>query len=309
MELTETEKFIKSARAAHGDRFDYSKTEYVKSGIPVIIICAVHGEFFQKPVYHLSKTKNGKSRGCHKCGPAHKHTQDEWVQKAVEIHGDKYDYSQSVYRYGKQKITIRCKKHGNFEQQASSHIGKDKCGCPRCGFDKGSSLRVKDTVYFINKSKEAHGNYYDYSLVDYKNRSTEVTIICPKHGQFIQLPFNHYQGKGCSTCNISTGETKVARQLEYLGYEYEQQKKFPDCKNIHCLPFDFYIPAINTIIEFDGRQHYEPVDRFGGEEFFKKTQHNDAIKNKFAADTGKHIFRIRYDQDVSTEIDNFLSEM
>ena len=141
--------------------------------------------------------------------------------------------------------------------------------------------------------------------MDLRN-STPITIICRKHGEFKQIPTNHYAGKGCSICKNSQGEVKVATYLDKLNIAYDQQKKFEECKNIHKLPFDFYLPEYNALIEFDGRQHTEVCEIFGGEEGLQKTQFNDAIKNKFANDTNKPMLRINYDQDIELSIDLFM---
>ena len=120
------EDFIKKARQVHGDKYDYSKIEYVNSNTKVCIICKVHREeYWQTPAQHLS------GRGCPKCANENSRlTQQEFIRKAKQVHGDKYDYSKTIYVNARTKITVTCLQHGDFEQYAASHLaGK---GCPKC---------------------------------------------------------------------------------------------------------------------------------------------------------------------------------
>jgi predicted nucleic acid-binding Zn-ribbon protein len=123
--VNNTEEFIQKAKEVHGDKYDYSKVEYVNSHAKVCIICPEHGEFWQSPNNHL----NGK--GCPKCiNPNHGLTTEEFIQKAREVHGDKYDYSKVEYKGGLTKVCIICPKHGEFWQIAREHLRGQ--GCPIC---------------------------------------------------------------------------------------------------------------------------------------------------------------------------------
>ena len=124
-----TEDFITAARARHGERFDYSLVAYVKSTTPVKIICLVHGIFEQEPNSHL---QNG---GCKRCGieaRSEATTKDTkfFIDKAKEVHGDRYDYAKSDYLGATTTIEIGCKIHGSFWQQPNTHYKGH--GCPKC---------------------------------------------------------------------------------------------------------------------------------------------------------------------------------
>lgn len=127
------EEFIERSKKKHGDKYDYSKVEYVNMYTKVCIICPIHGEFWQKPLSHLN---NG---GCKKCGVQQSAKQrslsvDEFVCKAKQIHGDKYDYSKVLYKGLKHKICIICPEHGEFWQAPDDHLrGK---GCKLCGYNR-----------------------------------------------------------------------------------------------------------------------------------------------------------------------------
>ena len=152
-------------------------------------------------------------------------TTEEFVQKAKEVHGDKYDYSKVEYKNARTKVAIVCPIHGEFEQGPSMHLfGK---GCPKCG----GSIKLT-TEAFIKKAREIHGDKYDYSKVEYKDSKTMVTIICPTHGEFRQIPATHLQGKGCLKCglvsrvdkirNTTSDFIKKAREIHGDKYDYSK---------------------------------------------------------------------------------------
>lgn len=132
------ERFVKDAKMAHGDKYDYSEVDYVNAVSNVKIICPVHGAFSQKPANHI------RGIGCSKCsdivaGEKRRLTTDEFIAAAKLAHGDKYDYSKVVYVTSHEKVEIICPEHGSFWQSAVNHIKGNKAGCPGCavsGFDQ-----------------------------------------------------------------------------------------------------------------------------------------------------------------------------
>ena len=188
-----TNDFIAKSREVHGDKYNYSLVDYKSMRDKVCIICPKHGEFWQLPLSHL----NGSA--CPKCKGVNL-TNEEWINKAKEIHGNKYDYSKTVYINSYEKIKIICPKHGEFWQLPSKHIMGQ--GCPKCGIDNRVNKQFLSTNDFIAKSREVHGDKYNYSLVDYKSMREKVCIICPKHGEFWQYPFDHINEHGCPKCGM-----------------------------------------------------------------------------------------------------------
>ena len=214
-----TEEFIKKAREVHGDRYDYSKTILTKSTNKICIVCPEHGEFWQNPYNHL----NGHE--CPKCGYLkrwfiRKTTTEEFIKRAKEIHGDKYDYSKVEYKNPTTKVCIICPEHGEFWQTPNAHLNKQ--GCPKCG----KKLKLT-TEEFIKKAREIHGNKYDYSKINYINNRTPICIICPEHGEFWQTPKNHLRGQGCKKCtkfHKLTTEEFIKRAKEIHGNRYDYSK-------------------------------------------------------------------------------------
>jgi very-short-patch-repair endonuclease len=198
-----TEEFVKKSKEIHGDKYDYSNVEYKKVNEKVIITCKEHGDFEQTPNGHL----NGL--GCFKCG--HKMfilSNNDFINKAKEMHGDKYDYSNVEYNKMNEKVIITCKEHGDFEQTPSNHI-THKQGCPICG---GSCL--SNTTEFIEKAIKKHGDKYDYSKVNYINNHTNVIIICKDHNEYEQTPQTHLSGCGCRLCGVETMKTKQKTDID-----------------------------------------------------------------------------------------------
>ena len=220
-----TEEFIKRAREVHGDKYDYSKVDYKNIREKVCIICKEeegHGEFYQTPRDHLLK-----GQGCPKCTGKAKLTTENFVKRAREVHGNKYDYSKVVYKNSQEKVCIVCKDggHGEFYQTPNSHLKGS--GCPKCYFESAGNTRRLTIEEFIERSSGVHGNRYDYSKVDYKNIREKVCIICSKHGDFYQSPSSHLLGSGCPRCGgvgkSSTEEfVKVAKEIHGDKYDYSK---------------------------------------------------------------------------------------
>lgn len=284
------DKFIKKSRTIHGDRYDYSKTVYTGYEAKLNIYCHTHGDFSQTPHDHLGGC------GCPQCGKL-KNIEDRTLtteifrQRARLIHGLKYDYEFAVYKDSQSKVKIICSQHGPFLKSPDSHISQRQ-GCPKC------ADRTLTKEEFVNRSVLVHGCTYDYSFVFYQNSYTKVDIRCKKHGSFLQVPFAHLRGQGCPSCKVSSGEFAIGATLAKLGISYESQKRFSGCKDEIRLPFDFFftIHSHRFLIEYDGRQHFESIELWGGQEYLAEIQHHDAIKTAFAASNGFILIRIPYTQ-------------
>ena len=103
-------------------------------------------------------------------------------------------------------------------------------------------------------------------------------------------------GLKCPECYPleSLGEKNIENYLISNNINFEKQKRFKECKNIRTLPFDFYLPKYNILIEFDGEQHFKPINHLGGEKHYKNTIRNDEIKNKFCKSNNIQLLRIPY---------------
>jgi hypothetical protein len=291
--------FIDDFINANNDKYDYSLVNYIDNKTKISVICKEHGTFEITPFNH----KNGI--GCKKCGiiaRTEKRRKNNWLPDIVKLHGDKYDYSKSKYINSKTKIEIICRNHGSFFMKPGNHLRGQICY--KCAFD------VYDTTTFIDKSNIIFNSLYDYTNVKYINNKKKVEIICKNHDSFFISPTNHLQGQGCPKCNLSKGELKVSKYLESNLIKYEIQKKFNNCfsNKKKKLPFDFYLPEKNICIEYDGEQHFRPIDYFGGIDTFNKQKFNDSIKDKYCLDNDIRLIRIPFNRYNDIE-DILLSEI
>ena len=349
-----TEEFIKRAREIHGDKYDYSKVNYINSITPVTIICPVHGEFKQRPDNHIF----GKT-GCPYCNGGMKYTQEEFIKRAKEVHGDKYDYSKVNYIDSITPVTIICPIHGEFEQKPVYHLSGN--GCSMCsgtkkltneefierakgilgdgfGFEKTNYIDINTPVIitcpihgdiqkiphhilslhsgcpycngrvkitqeeFIKRAKEVHGDKYDYSKVNYVNSNTPVTIICPIHGEFEQIPSVHLSNHGCPMCNSSRLETTIRVFLQNHNIKFEEQKTWDWLRYIQPQYVDFYLPTFNVVIECQGLQHFIKSDLFDRSEELETRTDRDINKQKLCLENGILIY---YFSNLSTNIKKF----
>lgn len=350
-----TEDFIQKSKNVHDDKYDYSLVEYKNNNTKVKIICPIHGVFEQIPRSHISGI------GCYKCGKG-TINRDIFIQKSIEKHGDKYNYSlvDDGDFSNMKKVEIVCPQHGSFFLQPKLHmcgVGCSKCAgnrkltteefiemskkkyasynfdytktkytgynnsltiiCPKHGdFEVIPALHLNGTSvcnlckksktwnfdYFRDCANLTHGNKYEYFSDDFVNSITKTKILCKKHGLFYQRPDSHVIGAGCPICKESRGERVIANFLDKFNIKYERSKKFDDCKLISKLPFDFYLSDYNICVEFDGIQHFEPRDRFGGIEEFNKVALRDAKKTQYCLDNNIRLIRISKISDIEEKL-------
>lgn len=216
---TTLDQFLTRARAAHGDRYDYSRVVYRKVEAKVEIICPEHGPFWQTPMDHAA------GHGCAACGVekgAASRRQDAatFIARARAKFGDTLDYSQMDYRNTTTAVTIVCPEHGPFPQTPSEHLAST--GCPMC-----TGLKPITREIFLERARETHGDRYDYSQVDYQGWRVPVAIGCAVHGTFWQAPKAHAQGHGCLACSglqpvALSGFLTRAQAVHGDRYDYSQ---------------------------------------------------------------------------------------
>lgn len=147
---------------------------------------------------------------------------EQVLEQFKKVH-NKYDYSLVEYVNNTTNVKIICPIHGTFEQTPKNH--KKGCGCPECGRNSTTNSKKSTTETFIKKAKDIHGNTYDYSLVEYIDSATKVSIQCIKHGTFLQSPRDHLSGKGCIKCGGRCTDTtesfiKKAKNIHGNAYDY-----------------------------------------------------------------------------------------
>jgi hypothetical protein len=130
-------------------------------------------------------------------------TQDVFIQRAKEKHGDKYDYSKVDYKNKDSKVTIICPIHGEFEQIANSHMRG--IGCVKCSHER----KYSNTEDFILKAKAIWGETFSYEKVDYLSSKDKIIVTCKTHGDWITTPNRILSGHGCPKCKAINHRKKV----------------------------------------------------------------------------------------------------
>jgi len=210
-----------------------------------------------------------------------------FLDRATEVHGDKYSYENMNYVRNKEKINITCKIHGIFAQTPHDHLrGR---GCPNCGGKKQSN-----TKEFIEKARAMHGDVYDYSRTVYSRAIDKVDIICKKHGPFNQRADSHLSGQGCRSCP----DHKSSPELELIGiimdklpHDIIETSISPTWMN-NSREVDIYIPEKKFAIEYNG--DYWHSEKFGRGKEYHVYKSNQA---KNAGITLLHVWDSRWNSD------------
>lgn len=207
------DEFIQKSIAMHGPAYDYSLVKYEKNTLAVDIICSNHGLFKQKPVNHLA------GRGCQECGKAKKSMSlnkgiDFFIRKSLDVHGDRYDYSRSVYVLAKTKIEIICTEHGPFWMTPNAHTNGQ--GCAKCADALNANKRLKPFSEFLLQANAAHSDKYQYIESTYSGDSRKLEIVCGNHGSFWQSPNSHLKGRGCPKCSVPGFDVEKPAHLYLL---------------------------------------------------------------------------------------------
>ena len=219
------EEFLEKCRISHGYKFDYSLTKYKNNRTKIIVICPEHGKSYQIPLLHI------KNHGCPECAKIikakkRKKPKSQILSEFKLVHKNKYNYDKFECITVSAKGIITCRIHGDFLQTAHSH--KNGSGCPKCGRNSCNKRKSKDQV--IKDFQKIHNHQYDYSNMIYITSSSDVEIICKKHGPFWLKCSKHKSGRGCPKCSKEKLIKKLSlnvilkRFKDTLGDRYDYSK-------------------------------------------------------------------------------------
>ena len=275
---------------------------YQDSETPILHKCLLDGyEWLAKPGNILF------GKGCPKCAGNLQLTPDEYVDKLKEV--NPYVIPIENYVNANTKIKFKCLIDGHqwLAKPSSLLMG---CGCPKCGIKKSSDSRKLNKEDVIKRIEYRGGIILNQE--EYINCYEEnLKIICPSCGdKFITslIKFTKHKGFLCNNCfsNESSGEHKVRIFLENNNIDFIQEYIFDDCKDKNSLLFDFYLPVYGVCIEYQGEQHYRPIEYFGGEESFYLQQKHDQIKRNYCKHNNIKLLEIPYWEDIEKVLNNFL---
>lgn len=274
--LTQNE-FLQVSNIQHNYKYDYSKSIYKNRRSDIIIGCKKHGDFIQGAGAHMY------GNGCSICANNIKCKNEEFIEKAIKIHGDKYTYNKVDYIDAHEKIIITCLKHGDYSQKPNSHLNGS--GCRKCFNNKIGDFTRKKKEDFIKEAIEKHGDRYTYSKLNYIDNKEQVEIICKKHGSFFQSPSNHLGGSGCSKCSNNQTSKPENELQEFVKSFYSIE--INNRKILKGKELDIYIPELKKAIEFNGLYwHYS-------KKYFVAGKH--ALKSNICREKGIILLHLRED--------------
>lgn len=286
-----TEIFITRANIVHNNKYDYSKTIYIKAIEKVDIICPEHGVFKQAPNQHIL------GDGCKKCS-FKEHTTESYIKDASIVHNNKYNYSKVVFTILKDKIIITCPIHGEFKQSAGNHLFT-KHGCRKCSDNRTSERNKLTQVEYEERIKKELPIQYKFISAFYiNNRNCNFICSCSKHGEFTKknrtVKVNMIT---CPLCTESRGEQIISEFLTKTNIKYNREYSFEGCRYKKKLRFDFFLPDYNMCIEFDGVQHSNKKgSKFSSE--FELGVLRDNIKNEYCQNNNIKLLRIAYNEKI-----------
>ena len=303
------EEFIKEIKQKFGDEYCFLE-RYQNAKTP--ILCR-HSCGYE---WRISPTNILPGKGCPRCKKRIHYTlsdaQKFFQEKGLILLADKYYDANTPMPY-------QCKKHldkGIQYRTLSAIINTDTPGCRYCGYERSKEKQLD--MELINEVKQCFAEH-GLNLLENTYKGAKEKYLCscldnPDHGTFfIQYDNVKFLHQGCPICSESRGERKIRMYLIARNIPYEQYKTFDDLrgKRNHPLSFDFFLPDYNLLIEFQGKQHKEAIDYFGGQKQFDDQVLRDQKKEKYAKDNNLTLLSIWYDQinDIEKILDNYINSL
>ena len=238
-----------------------------------------------------------------------KKTHAEFVEQVADISKGEYEVT-GTYTYANDHIEMYHTECGNkFLIRANNFLQGKRCSA--CKVDRMKKYQRKSQQLVEKQLSEKHNG--SIILVDeYVNTHTKVKFKCLKCDTIFEAePNSVLRLSGCPTCNIPKGEKFISDYLKSKGIRFTRQKRFKDCKSKRTLMFDFYLLDLDILIEYDGLQHFKPIEYFGGKEAFEDQKRRDKIKNDFSITSGIPLIRIPYkytQKKVTTVLDEIIGD-
>ena len=232
----------------------------------------------------------------------------KWFLERATILHPEYDYSNTIYRGSTENISIICPKHGEFTIYAGNFLYKN-VSCPVCKQEE----KRKTSEEFQEELKNINSN--TILLNNYVNWDIKVKVQCKKCGNIWEsFPLNLLRGRSCPKCNQSKGEKAIEKVLNENNIEHliQYQIKVPSSINSSGNAYiDFYLPDYNLFIEYNGIQHYIPIEYFGGKLSYEHQFIRDNYIKQYCTEHNIELLEISYTQynDISSIINNKLKQM
>lgn len=263
----------------------------------IIWECTIHGEFSTS----WNCIKSGI--GCPKCGTmstSNKRKKDfEYVKSKFKEKG--LTVVSTEYKNNETPLSYICDKHPELGIQTARYGNIQKKNarmCATCSADQSKASMTKTHAEFLVEMNSVHGNKYTV-LGTYLGAKHKIKIKCNVCSQEWNSAPNHLTGgHGCPNCNESLGESKIKLWLLQHNVDFDPQYRFSDCIGIRRkMPFDFVLwkdAKVKSCIEYQGQQHYFPIEMFGGAKAYEIQLINDDIKRNYCKDQNLELYEIPY---------------
>lgn len=266
---------------------------YVKSSQPVEMIHIACGStMFPRPNDLFSYEYFCNS--CRKSELSGRLTKEEFDKKLRQASNNNL-YLVSDYLGHDKKVEVHCVTHNlSYVVSALSVLRKDRTTCPGCKRDKARRAQAKDLSTVNEQLLKKHKGRI-VLVGEYVNTHTKADFECQVcKNVFSSEPNSVLRISGCPFCSQYTGEVLISDFLTREGINFESQVTFDGLVDKRSLSYDFYLPDFNLLIEYNGEQHYRPIEFFGGEDYFKVQVYHDELKSAYAKDNGYRLLSIRY---------------
>lgn len=258
-------------------------TEYIACDKKLKFKCSLGHIWETKPYYLVNN-----NTWCPQCNKSNKDNIDTFKKIAIENNGECLS---NKYVNCKTKLKFKCGK-GHIWESIAHDVKYSKVWCPYCSNSKKLTIEQMQEIAIERGGKCLSEMYI--------NSHTKLLWECKEGHQWEAKPCDiKNSNKWCPICNESHGENMIEKYLTHNQIFHLREVKFDDCKNHYKLPFDFYLPDYDIIIEFDGRQHFEPVNFYGCSDERALETHinlkrNDEIKNIYCKERNIKLIRIPY---------------
>lgn len=291
------DEFIKRCQEKFGNKYIFDKTEYININTEITITCPVHGDIKVVPNNFL------KSLGCKECSKENNKIQEKISLKTIKEKLDKkhdgnISFIEEKYKGIDALATFYCKNH-QTEYKTTTYNAIKGVGCPQCQKESKQQKTFIGKEEFITRAIKVHGEKYNFDKLIYNGRKHQGIITCPIHGDFNIKLENFLKGYGCPKCSQTIGERIIENKLIESEIPFIYQASFPFLKTKQGKKsLDFYLPEYNVGIEYQGSQHFVPIQKFGGQEHLSKQIERDKIKFQLCKDNNIDIFYIVKKEDI-----------
>lgn len=228
-----------------------------------------------------------------------------------------YTVDYETYKGIKNHVRAVCPYHGPWNTQAYNLI-KGR-GCSACASAKRRGIQKSNVGFekFVERAREAHGNDYEYNEEGFTGMARRVKVVCPDHGPFTPIANHHVRGQRYPRCVMirSYGELAIYKILVANEVKFEEQWSPEGLRRNKIgrgLRFDFFLLELNTLIEFDGIGHFQPIKWSKNttdeeaQQKFERGVANDAIKNEGAEAHGYNLYRLTDERHLKRDLDKIL---